>query len=86
MPEAITFDELVEHGLAHTKEIVDGIPLCFIYKGWTLTHKKYHPGIFTVNDNCYIIPRGNGIDYFAQGDMLVDDGDLLKVEHHAREA
>ena len=45
--EAITFDELVEYGLSHGANIVDGVPWSFVYKGHHLTHDQY---------KCYMIP------------------------------
>lgn len=60
--EAITFDELVEYGLANTKNIVDGIPWSFDYKGQPITNE---------NDHCYLIPTLEGTMRMEAGDMLI---------------
>lgn len=58
--EAITFNEFVEYGLAHSENTVDGIPWSFYYKGQPVTHE---------NDDCYLISTTQ----FKRGDMLVTD-------------
>lgn len=60
--EAITFDELVAHGIANGGNIVNGMPWSFQYKGHGITHE---------NDDCYLIPYHR----FDRGDMLVTDVD-----------
>lgn len=60
--EAITFDELVEHGRANGANIVNGMPWAFDYKGHPVTHE---------NDNCYLIPTLEGTMRFDRGDMLI---------------
>lgn len=60
--EAITFDELVTHGKAHTTNIVRGMPWSFDYKGHHITHE---------NDDCYLIPTLEGTMRLHRGDMLV---------------
>ena len=60
--EAITFDELVEYGLAHGTNIVNGMPWSFTYKGQPITHE---------NDNCYLVPTLEGTMRFERGDMLL---------------
>lgn len=45
--EAITFDELVAHGIASGANIVNGMPWSFTYAGHPITHE---------NDQCYIVP------------------------------
>lgn len=59
--EAITFDELVEHGSAY--RAVDGMPLwSFYYKGHPIVHE---------NDDCYLIPTLEGTMKMHRGDMLI---------------
>lgn len=68
--EAISFDELVKHGLAQKDaNIVNGIPWNFDYKEHSISHE---------NDKCYLIPTNNGVHHFTPDDMLVLDkyGDL----------
>ena len=60
--EAITFDELVEYGIANSSNIVAGMPWSFDYKGQHITHE---------NDKCYLIPTLEGTMKFAEGDMLI---------------
>lgn len=67
--EAITFDELVAHGLFEAKRssdnnvpVVAGMPWSFKYKGHPITHE---------NDDCYIIPTLEGSMHFKRGDYLI---------------
>jgi len=60
--EAITFDELVKHGISVDGNIVNGIPWSFEYKGQPITHE---------NDDCYLIPTLEGTMRFERGDMLI---------------
>lgn len=62
--EAITFDELVAHGLANTTagNIVNGMPWSFEYAGHHITHE---------NDDCYLIPTLEGDMAMRRGDMLL---------------
>lgn len=60
--EAITFDELVEHGKASGAPLVNGMPWTFQYKDHRITHE---------NDNCYLIPTLEGTMKFVRGDMLI---------------
>lgn len=60
--QAITFDELVEHGIANGGNMVNGMPWSFQYKGHGVTHE---------NDNCYLIPTLEGVMRFDRGDMLI---------------
>jgi len=61
--EAITFDEFIEYGKAHSEgSIINGMPWCFHYKGHPVTHE---------NDDCYLIPTLEGIMKFNRGDMLI---------------
>ncbi|MBU0523486.1 MULTISPECIES: hypothetical protein [unclassified Pseudomonas] len=60
--EAITFEELVAHGVANGGNIVNGMPWSFQYKGHGVTHE---------NDNCYLIPTLEGVFRFDRGDMLI---------------
>ena len=66
--EAITFEELVAHGIARVMEnpkrgtVVNGLPWSFSYAGHPITHE---------NDNCYIIPTLEGSMHFKRGDYLI---------------
>jgi hypothetical protein len=60
--EAITFDDLVAHGLANSANVVNGMPWSFSYKGHPITHE---------NDNCYLIPTLEGTHNFTRQDMLI---------------
>ncbi len=60
--EAITFDELVEHGKKCATSTVDGVPWAFSYRGYPITHH---------NDNCYLIPAPDGVTPLGRGDMLI---------------
>jgi hypothetical protein len=69
--EAITFDALVAYGLAHTTNIVRGMPWSFNYNGCSITHE---------NDECYLIlVQSGGSAKFVPGDMLVTIGGKLEV-------
>jgi hypothetical protein len=59
--EAITFDELVEHG---RQQLADphATPWSFEYGGHPITHE---------DDDCYLIPTLEGSMKFKQGDMLI---------------
>ena len=65
---AITFAELVAHGIAQCKEefresnIVNGMPWSFKYAGHPITHE---------NDACYIIPTLEGSMHMGPDDMLI---------------
>jgi len=62
--DAITFDELVEHGRKSGASLTRGMPWSFTYKGASVTHET---------DTCYIVA---GVK-FHQGDVLVSDlGDV----------
>jgi hypothetical protein len=60
--EAITFEELVEHGKSTGAPVINGMPWSFHYKNTAVTHE---------NDDCYIV----GGEHFRRGDMLVSEGD-----------
>lgn len=61
--EAITFDQLVEHGKKDTHAaLVRVLPWSFRYQGHPITHE---------NDECYLIPTSEGIMRFTPGDMLI---------------
>jgi hypothetical protein len=60
--EAITFDELVAHGIAAGGNIVNGMPWSFAYQGQPITHE---------DDDCYLIPTLEGTMNFQRGDMLI---------------
>lgn len=72
--EAITFDELVQFGLKHTKNIYNNMPWSFEYEGVPITHET---------DDCYII---GGTDRFTKNHLLViRDNDISIVEKDAFE-
>lgn len=60
--EAITFDELVQYGLSHGANIINGMPWAFEYAGHPVTHE---------NDNCYLIPTLEGVMRFNRGSWLI---------------
>lgn len=60
--EAITFDELVEHGKQNASNVVDGVPWSFDYAGHPITHE---------NNECYLIPTAEGTMKMTPGDMLI---------------
>jgi len=60
--EAVTFDELVEHGRRFGANIVNGMPWSFDYQGHAITHE---------NDDCYVIPTPEGTMHMGRGDMLI---------------
>jgi hypothetical protein len=67
--EAITFDELVAHGISTGATLHNGMPWSFDYMGYPITHE---------NDGCYIIPTLEGNHYMTQADMLItgDKGEI----------
>lgn len=60
--DAITFDELINHGLANSNSIINGMPWSFEYEGHPITHE---------NDECYLIPTLEGIHNMTPKDMLI---------------
>ena len=60
--DAITFDELIEHGKNSAYSIVDGMPWSFDYNGHRITHET---------DTCYIINTLEGDMYMRPDDMLI---------------
>ncbi len=60
--EAITFEELVEHGIASGGNVVDGMPWSFAYQGQPITHE---------NNDCYLVTVLGVTTRFNRGDMLV---------------
>ena len=60
--EAITFDELVAHGIATGANIVNGMPWSFSYAGHPITHE---------NDRAYCIPTLEGTMLMTPDDMLI---------------
>ncbi len=59
---AITFDQLVAHGIAAGGHIVNGMPWSFQYHGHPITHE---------NDDCYLIPTLEGVMKMGRDDMLI---------------
>ena len=60
--EAITFEELVAHGIEQGVPLNNGMPWSFDYQGQPITHE---------NDDCYLIPTLEGTMRFERGDMLI---------------
>lgn len=62
--EAITFDELVTHGLKQVdgNSIHNGMPWSFDYKGHPITHES---------DECYLIPALEGVHQMTPKDILI---------------
>lgn len=60
--EAITFEELVAHGITAADHLMNGVPWSFKYQGHPITHE---------NDDCYLIPTLEGTMRFERGDMLI---------------
>lgn len=58
---AITFDQLVAHGLTQTKAVANGLPWAFEYGGHPITHES---------DDCYLIPTLEGTMKMGRDDML----------------
>jgi|GEM_PF-1193445 len=59
---AITFAQLVAHGIATDGNLVNGMPWSFTYNGHAITHE---------NDDCYIIPALEGSMRMGRDDMLI---------------
>jgi hypothetical protein len=59
---AITFNQLVAHGVAQGAPLTNGMPWAFTYEGLTVTHE---------DDNCYLV--ASGTVRFERGDMLVTE-------------
>jgi len=60
--EAITFDELIEHGRDCSACIVDGMPQSWQYTGHLITHEK---------DDYYLIQTLEGVMRMGRDDMLI---------------
>ena len=60
--EAITFDELVKHGVDSGATVHNGMPWSFEYKGYSITHE---------DGDTYLIPTLEGVMKFTRGDMLI---------------
>lgn len=61
--EAITFQELVDHGRRVAPESINGgMPWSFTYAGHQISHE---------NDTCYLIPTLEGTMKMGPGDMLI---------------
>lgn len=60
--EAITFNELVEHGIRCGAPTHNGMPWSFDYANHPITHE---------NDDCYLIPTLEGTMKMMRGDMLI---------------
>uniref|UniRef100_A0AB74UMH4 Uncharacterized protein n=1 Tax=Caulobacter phage BL57 TaxID=3348355 RepID=A0AB74UMH4_9VIRU len=77
--EAITFEDLVQHGIEAGANIVNGMPWSFQYKGQPITHE---------NDDTYLIPTLEGTMFFRRGDMLITGvkGEIYPCERAIFEA
>jgi len=60
--EAITFDELVKHGLENGANVVNDMPWSWDYNGHAISHE---------NDECYLIPTLEGTMKMTPNDMLI---------------
>lgn len=61
--EAITFDQLVQHGRDSGAPIIlNGMPWSFTYRGYPITHE---------NDDCYLITTLEGLMQMGRTDMLI---------------
>lgn len=60
--EAITFQELIEHGKQIAPNLGNEMPWSFEYNGHPITHE---------NDKCYLIPAPEGDLQFTPKDMLI---------------
>jgi hypothetical protein len=60
--EAISFNELVAHGILQGVPLYDGLPWSFTYQDHQITHE---------NDECYLIPTLEGIMKMGRNDMLI---------------
>lgn len=60
--EAITFDELIQHGIDSGVPLNNGMPWSFKYAGHPITHET---------DDSYLIPTLEGTMRFNRGDMLL---------------
>ena len=71
--EAITFDELVNHGLENGANVINGIPWNWNYKGHSITHET---------DECYLIPTMEGTMKMTPNNMLITgvEGEIYPCE------
>ena len=60
--ETMTFNELVEYGLSHSDNIVNGVPWSFSINGHPISHE---------NDDCYIISTLEGTHHITRNDILI---------------
>lgn len=60
--EAITFKDLVAHGIAQGVPLTRGMPWSFTYNGQPITHE---------DDDCYLIPTLEGTMKMGREDMLI---------------
>lgn len=77
--DAITFDELVEHGRNYPgANIVEGMPWSFEFKGHPITHE---------HDSCYLIPANGGPIPFTPNDILLigEDDSICPVNREGFE-
>lgn len=73
--EAITFEELVEHGRRAGVPIINGMPWSFNYQGQAISHE---------HDSCYVVcTKNHGTFHLHPDEMLITspvDGDLYKCK------
>lgn len=60
--EAITFEQLVSHGIEQGAGLHNGMPWSFEYNGHPITHE---------NDDCYLIPTLEGTMRLLRGEWLI---------------
>lgn len=83
--EAITFGELVQHGIEQCKSegrdhnIINGMPWSFKYKGHPITHER---------DDCYLITTLEVTHHMTPDDMLITGvaGEIYPCNKHIFEA
>lgn len=82
--EAITFDELVKHGLENGANVNNGMPWSWNYKGHPITHE---------NDQCYLISpydnnrmTPNDMLVTTENEIYVTEKSLFELTHEKIEA
>lgn len=60
--EALTFDEMIDHGAATGANIVNGVPWSFEVNGHPITHET---------DDVYLITTLEGTHRMTRADMLI---------------
>lgn len=68
--EAITFAELIQHGVDSGAQLVNGMPWSFEYKGYPVTME---------NDSLYFVSVNGVLQSIASDEVIVIDGDEVDV-------